>query len=502
MPLVLGVDLGTQSLKAVLCDERLTVLAEHSVPVTTRYPQPGCAEQEPGDWIDALDQVIADVLTLHGVSRAGELSAIGIAGQLDGCVPVGDSGVALGRALIWQDRRAVAEARLADPARVHATTGQVADPSHMAPKIRWLREHGIHAARWHQPVSFLVEHLTGAAVLDPAHASTTMLYDIAAGRWSPALLAAFAIDPDELPAIAPAHSIAGHVRAGVSTRTVVRPLRAGMSSPSAISDLLTGTPVVVGTGDDFATPLGAGLAAPGSLACVLGTAEVVGAISAAPTLDTPAARAASDPWRALAEPMVETHAYPTGAYFIENPGWLSGGAVRWATRMLGLTSDAELDALAASAPPGADGLTFIPALAGAMTPTWRPEARGALHGRSAAHDRAHIARAVLEGLAFASRDVVERLVALGCDAPVVHLLGGGSRSTVWAQIRADVLQRPHDIAARTDTCALGAAMLAAVGAGIVPDLPTACALAQPPARRVHPRGSLDEHYERYRQLVR
>ena len=482
MSLVVGVDLGTQSLKAVLCDERLTVLAEHSVPIATRHPQPGCAEQEPGDWIDALDQVIADVLILHGVSRPGALSAIGIAGQLDGCVPVGESGMALGRALIWQDRRAVAEARLADAARLHAITGQVADPSHMAPKIRWLREHGIHAARWHQPVSFLVEHLTGNAMIDPAHASTTMLYDLAAGRWSPALLAAFAIDPDELPAVAPAHSIAGVMREGV----------------------LAGTPVVVGTGDDFATPLGAGLATPGTIACILGTAEVVGALSAQPTLDIPSARAATDPWRDLPEPMVETHAYPTGAYFIENPGWLSGGAVRWATRMLGLSSDAELDALAASSPPGAEGLTFIPALAGAMTPTWRPEMRGALHGLTAAHDRPHIARAVLEGLAFACRDVVERLVALGvvpAGAPV-HLLGGGSRSTVWAQIRADVLQRPHHIGARTDTCAVGAAMLAAVGAGLVPDLAAACALAPPPARTVQPQASLEAAYERYRQLVR
>jgi len=476
MSFVLGVDLGTQSLKAVLCDERLTVLAEHSVPVTTRHPQPGCAEQDASTWWAAFVEAVA------AVAHDKQVAAIGIAGQLDGCLPVDERGMPIGPALIWQDRRALAEARIPDAARVHATTGQVADPSHMAPKIRWLRDHGIYAARWHQPVSFLVEHLTGNAVLDPAHASTTMLYDLAAGRWSAALLAAFAIDPDELPQIAPAHSIAGHMREG----------------------LLAGTPVVVGTGDDFATPLGAGLATPGTIACVLGTAEVVGALSATPTLDVPSARGASDPWRELAEPMVETHAYPTGAYFIENPGWLSGGAVRWATRMLGLTSDAELDALAATVPPGADGLTFIPALAGAMTPAWRPEMRGALHGLTAAHDRPHIARAVLEGLAFACRDVVERLVALGAvpaGAPV-HLLGGGSRSAVWAQIRADVLQRPHHIAARTDTCALGAALLAAVGAGLVPDLPAACALAPPPARTVEPQQSVDEAYERYRHLVR
>ncbi|HEY1555734.1 MAG TPA: FGGY-family carbohydrate kinase, partial [Kofleriaceae bacterium] len=243
-------------------------------------------------------------------------------------------------------------------------------------------------------------------------------------------------------------------------------------------------------------------AAPGPIALGLGTAEVVGAIAATPILDTPAARAATDPWRALPEPMVETHAFPTGAYFIEHPGWLSGGAVRWATRLLGLASDAELDALAESVPPGAGGVTFIPALAGAMTPTWRPDVRGALHGLSAAHDRAHVARAVLEGLAFACRDVVERLAALGLPARELVALGGGSRSRTWMQLRADALGRPHHVAARADTCAIGAAMIAAVAAGLVPELAAAAAFAPPPAETFAPRASLDEAYARYRSFLR
>jgi xylulokinase len=352
----------------------------------------------------------------------------------------------------------------------------------MAAKICWLREHGVAAARFHQPVSYLVARWTGASVLDPAHASTTMLYDLAAGAWSRELLDAFAIDPGELPDLRPTCTIAG---------PLARPL----------GGILAGVPVAVGTGDDFATPLGAGLAAPGRIACVLGTAEVVGAISTARVLDVPAARAESDPWRALAEPMVETHAYPTGAYFVENPGWLSGGAVRWAVRMLGLADDRELDTLAASAPPGADGLTFVPALTGAMTPVWRPDARGALHGLSAAHGPAHVARAVLEGLAFACRDVVERLAALGLPAGEILALGGGANSRTWLQLRADVLGRPHHACTRSDTCAIGAAMIAAVAAGALPDLATAVTLAPAPAEVYEPRGDLAEAYARYRELV-
>jgi xylulokinase len=203
--------------------------------------------------------------------------------------------------------------------------------------------------------------------------------------------------------------------------------------------------------------------------------------------------------------MVETHAYPTGAFFIENPGWMSGGAVRWAVRMLGLSGDAELDALAAGAPPGAGGVTFVPALAGAMTPVWRPHARGTLHGLAAGHDRAHLARAVLEGLAFAARDVVVRLAALGLPAREVLLLGGGAQSRVWAQIRADVLGLPHHVAARTDATPIGAAMIAAVAAGWAPDLATLAALAPPPSATFTPHAAAGppaaEAYGRYQRLV-
>src|SRR5512143_2617578 len=129
MPLVVGVDLGTQSCKVVLCDERLAVLAEHQVPIATYHPQPGWAEQDVQSWFAAMMTAIGSVLAARGAS-AGDIAAIGIAGQLDGCVGVDDHGTPVGRALIWQDRRAIAETRTIDAARVHAITGQVADPSH------------------------------------------------------------------------------------------------------------------------------------------------------------------------------------------------------------------------------------------------------------------------------------------------------------------------------------------------------------------------------------
>jgi len=465
--LVVGIDLGTQSLKAVVCDEAMRVVGAHGVAIATSFPQPGWAEQDPRAWEAALEPAVAGALGGHDPAA---VVAVALAGQLDGCVAVDGAGEPLHAALIWQDRRAVEHVREVEL----EVTGQVADASHMAPKIGWLRAHGVRAVRWHQPVSYLVARLTGAHVLDPSHASTTMLYDLRSGAWL--------AEAAKLPAIAPATSVAGVLR---------RPL-AGIAA---------GTPVAVGTGDDFSTPLGAGLVAPGPLAVTLGTAEVVGALSATPVFDRPAARAAGDPYRERPSPMVETHVYPTGAFFVENPGWLSGGAVRWAVRMLGVTSDAELDALAGQAPPGAGGVTFVPALAGAMTPEWDADARGSLHGLAAGHDRPHVARAVLEGLAFACRDVAGRLASLGLAAPHVLVLGGGTQSALWLQIRADALGLPHHVAARADTSAIGAAMIAAVAGGVHRDLAAACALAPPPRAVITPRASLDEAYARYQALV-
>jgi xylulokinase len=484
---VVGIDLGTQSLKAVVCDERLGVLGSHAVGYGTSYPRPGWAEQDPRVWEGALAPAIAGALAAAGV-KAGDVAGLAIVGQLDGCVAVDGSGAPLHAALIWQDRRAIAHVVDAPADRVFSVAGQIADASHLAPKTRWLREQGTRAARYHLPVSYLVERLTGEAVLDPGQASTTMLFDLAATTWSPELLTAFGVDAHALPRVAPATAVAGTLT----------------SDGAALTGLPAGTTVAVGTGDDFAAPLGAGIVDSGPIVCVLGTAEVVGAVSSTLVIDTPAGRAASDPWRALPEPMVETHAYPTGAWFVENPGWLSGGAVRWAATLLGCASDAELDALATSAPPGADGVTFVPALAGAMTPQWRGHARGTLHGLTPAHGREHVARAVLEGLAFACRDVVGRLTGLGLPAREVVVLGGGGQSALWLQIRADVLGLRHAVAARTDTAAIGGAMLARAALGQLPDLRGAAAAMPAPTMMVTPgpaRADSDAAYERYRRLV-
>ncbi len=437
----IGVDIGTQSLKAVVTDAQLAPKGVARHPYQVDFPQPGWAEQDPALWEEALAPTIAAALQAAGAVPS-DVRGLGICGQLDGCIAVGDAGRALAPCLIWMDRRADAELAGIPAALVRRQTGITVDAGHMAAKIRWLKRHRLagHAARFHQPVSYMVERLTGAFVIDHALASTSMVCALEQPRYDSELLDRFEIRAAELPRITNAAACAGRLNA----------------TGAGLSGLPAGLAVAVGTGDDFSTALGAGLISPGHVAVGLGTGEVVGALHATALIDDAG--------------LVETHAYPAGGFFIENPGWLSGGAVVWLMAILGLSSPAQLDELAAASPPGADGVTFLPCLSGAMAPRWRPAARGCFYGLTASHGRAHMARALLEGTAFAMRDVIDHLAALGVRTDDILLLGGGARSRLWSQIRADLMDREVFVPQHVDTSPMGAAMLAAVASGAFPCL--------------------------------
>jgi xylulokinase len=473
----LGIDIGTQSLKAILTDADLRPLGSGSVAYRASYPAADRAEQDPALWLSALGPAIAAALSAASADP-GRIRAMAITGQLDGCIGVTATGAPVGRAIIWSDRRAEGALAGLDADLVHDRAGLVRDPTHMGAKIRWCKRHleGTRdVACWHQPVSFMVERLTGARVMDPALASTTMLFGLAAGTWDDTLLAAFGIDRRELPEIAPAASVAGRMT----------------PAGAALSGLPAGLPVAVGTGDDFANPLGAGIAAPGTVAVTLGTGEAISALSELPLRDP--------------DRLVETRAFPTGHFSIGNPGWLSGGAITWFLDTFSVADATVFSRLAAEAPPGSDGLLFLPALSGAMAPLWRPSARACFVGATTSHGKAHFARAVLEGTSHAMRDVIDRLDRIGVDTGRIRLMGGGAASPVWAQIRADLLRRAVEtIADDTDASALGAAVLAAVAGRGARDIAEACSLRDPPLRVTEPQpenqAAQQDAYDRYRSL--
>jgi len=474
--MILGVDIGSQTLKVAVLDSALRIRGRSARGYPLSHPRPGWVEQDPGLWEAALGPAIAEALTSAG-AEAGSVQAIGFCGQLDGCIAVDAAGEALSPCLTWMDRRATAEIADIPPEPVRRIGGLVLDPSHLAAKARWLKRHlaaDRPIARFHQPVSFMVERLTGIAVIDHALASTSMGYDLDGKEYDPALLDRFELTPGELPSIAPAERLAG----GLS------------EAGAALTGLPAGLPVAVGTGDDFATPLGAGLTSPGRIAVCIGTGEVVGGVHATALRD--------------AGRLVETHAYPGGAYFIENPGWLAGGALSWLAKLLQIPDFAAMDALAGEVAPGAEGVRFIPALTGATAPEWLPDARGCFYGLTPAHGRGHLIRALLEGCSFAMRDVIDHLAQIGVETGSLLLLGGGARSRLWAQMRADIAGRPVDIPSYTDSAPVGAAMLAAVAGGLVADLATAAGLLGGDAIRIEPNRdahhAYDAAYGSYRRL--
>jgi xylulokinase len=429
----LGIDIGTQSLKVVILKDGKEILSQSSEAYGMLAPKPGWAEQDPKLWEAALSKAAPAALAGAGLQKH-EIDSLAVAAQLDGCLAVDAQCQPLTDCLVWMDRRAIDSLPVLDSEEQHdfnQRTGLVMDASHMAAKVRWLRanQSGLQDARFHQPTSYLVERLCGAFTYDHALASTSMLYRLADRAYDETLLRMFEIEPAVLPRVARANEVAGQLS----------------EEGARLCGLAAGIPVAVGTGDDFATALGAGVVQPGALLCVLGTAEVVASVSIDPLIDS--------------EKLVETHGY-LGHYLLENPGWLSGGARVWLRSLLSIASDKELDALAATAPPGCEGLSFIPALSGAMAPEWQASARACFYGLTKSHGPAHMARALLEGCAFAMLDVRARLQAMGVGDGSILLVGGGARSNLWAQIRADLCQAPVTRDEESENSAIGAALLA------------------------------------------
>jgi len=482
MGYLIGIDVGSQSVKAVLCSPDGKVIGTAASPCSMSHPASGWSEQNPHDWQTGIESTVRRVVADAAIAPE-DVSHIGLGCQVDGVVPIDERMRPLRDAIIWLDRRAIAQAATmverAGMDRIFAISGLNADASHIAPKIMWLRDEEpetYRAAHLLPPVGgFLTGWLTGRAVQDHANASSTLLYDIRECAWSDELLDVTGVDPSLLAPIVPAHEPAGSLSPEVADAL----------------GLTTSCVVVTGTGDDHAATLGAGVARPGTIVDVTGTAEPVTTVSLSPVFD--------------AGRLVETHANAVdGTLLIENPGFVSGGSTAWLAQALGATQ-AEVFTWAEDAPAGSDGVIFVPALSGATAPRWNDRMRGAFYGLSMNHDRSHLGRAVLEGCAYALRDIVEQIGALGLGGSEIRVVGGGARSRSWTQIKSDVTGIPVRPVLSPEPTALGAAMLAAVAAGVFPDAVAAAeAMSKVSDERYEPDAGHHEIYNRayrtYRRL--
>jgi xylulokinase len=444
---LLGLDVGTTGVKGVAIDENGAVLAtaEEHYPLST--PQPGWAEQDPEDWWQASQRVLAQLPE----------GAIGFSGQMHGLVVLGERDEVLRPAILWNDQRTGAECaeieRRIGLERLIELTGNRALPGFTAPKLLWLQRHEpeLHARIRHilLPKDYVRFRLTGERTIDAADASGTLLFDVAHRRWSDEVCTALDVPLDWLPA--------------------------------AYESTEVGT-----AGDQAAGALGVGIAAPGALSVVLGTSGVIFAVLPAYQCD-PQARL-----------HVFCHAVP-GTWHAMGVMLSAAGSLSWLRQALGAEYGA-LDDEAERWEPGVEGLLFAPYLAGERTPHVDPDARGAFTGLSLRHDRGALARAVLEGVAFGLRDSLELLRELGVEATVGRASGGGARSDLWLRIVASVLRLPLERVQLEEGAAYGAALLAGVREGVFADAGDAVARCVRVRDRIEPEWDYEEHYERFRRL--
>ena len=487
--LFLGLDIGTSGVKAILVSADGTVVTATTTPLALSAPKPGWAEQHPGDWWEAAIQSIRGVLA----ARPNEMvEAIGISGQMHSSVFLDRAGEVVRPALLWCDGRTTAECeeitrRAGGEDRLREWVRNPALEGFTLPKVLWLRNHEPDAyARVATVVlakDFIRFRLTGTLASEPSDASGTLMFDPARLAWSDAILEATAVSRALLPNVGGSSDVLGRVTAAAAQLTGLR----------------EGTPVVGGGADNACGAAGVGVIAPGDAVASWGTSGTVLAPTAEPLVD----------------PKLRAHTFchvAPGTWYVMGVVLSAGGAFAWyrdqlARELAGSPgADAKLDAEASTVPPGADGVTFLPYLQGERTPYRDASLRGAFLGLSLAHSRAHMTRAVLEGIAFALRDSLSILQDLGLSPNHLLLTGGGAKSPFIRQLQANVYGVPVSTVNREEGPAYGAALLAAVGAGAFPDLASAARATltrgapEPPDSRTHE--DYEAVYRRFRASYR
>jgi xylulokinase len=438
--MLLGIDVGTSSTKALLLDDGGRVAGEGSAPHTVRAPRRGWAESDPEDWWASTTAAVRAAVG----PRAQAVRAVGLSGQMHGVVLADAEGRALRPAILWADARSAAalDAYRALPQALVAGLANPLVTGMAGPSLLWLRKHDPRvyaAAAWAlQPKDWLRHRLTGTFATDHSDASATLLYDVAADGWSAAVVERLGLRPDLLAPIRAATDAAGGLRPAAA---VALGLEAGI-------------PVVVGGGDTAVAAVGTGLVGSEEAQLAIGTGAQLIVDLAQPRVD-PSRRthlfraAAPQRWYALAA--------------MQNAGL----ALEWCLRALGRDWAWAYDQ-AFEVPPGADGLTFLPYLSGERTPHLDPCARGGWIGLGLDHGPATMMRAALEGVAYGVRDGLDALHDAGHLVGDVRLVGGGTGDPRWRQLLADVLGRalvPVDV---PHASARGAALLAGAGAGLQP----------------------------------
>lgn len=475
MAYLLGIDVSTTATKALLIDHKGKVVAVSANEYSFDTPHPLWSEQDPPVWWYGAMQSIRSVLADSGAT-GDDIDAIGLTGQMHGLVLLNGDGSVLRPSILWNDQRTGAQCdeirERVGKDRLVQLTGNDALTGFTAPKILWVREHEpeVYERVRHilLPKDYLRYRLSGELGTDKAGAGGTLLLGLEARDWSQEVLDALDIPLDYLPPTFEGPEFTSKVSAAVAEDTGLR----------------EGTPIVAGGGDQAAGAVGTGAVSEGIVSLVLGTSGVVFA-----TINEP-----------YYEPNGLLHAFPhavPGRWHLMGVMLSAAGSLRWYRDTLapGVAYDALLEP-AAEIVAGSDGLLYLPYLTGERTPHPDPLARGAFVGLTVRHSKAHMTRAVLEGVAFGLRDSFELMKGVGLsEITQVRVSGGGAQSPLWRQILADVLDSELVTVNTTEGAAYGAALLAGVGAGVWSDVDSACAETIAVTGETKPNPSSVEQYE-------
>jgi xylulokinase len=471
--LLAGFDIGTSSARGALFDLSGRQVASAGSGYETAWPRPGWAEQDPDDWWRAVLEVLA---RLGAEADLGRVVAAGVCSQVNTHVPLDAAGRPVGPAITWQDVRCADIARELDEQLSDADRMQLLGrsdslyASHLAARAAWLQR--MRPEAWARtrtllsPKDYVNLRLTGAVATDVISPVDAVGMD---GRYAPRLLELVPGLAGVLPALRPFWHVLGPVTAGES-------------------GLPTTCQVVVATMDAWGNLYGSGVTRAGQAMEVAGTSEIIGALSE----------------QAVPTPGIVTFIPVAGLRLHAGPTQAGGDALRWAAQATGLSVPEALEE-AGRARPGSDGLVFLPYLSGERAPIWDASAQGTLFGLQAGQGRPELLRSVLEGVACSARHLLEQVeVAAGLRVASLRSSGGGSRSDLWCQIKADVLGRPVERLAVVESGVLGAALLAGVGAGLLPDLAAAAEAMVHGERTFEPdrlrRDLYTELYAVYREL--
>ncbi|MES1025486.1 xylulokinase [Gloeocapsa sp. BRSZ] len=471
MNMLLGIDLGTSSVKALLLDTHGTIVSEASCAYAVKAPQPGWAETNPEQWWNAVA-----IAVKKAVKNPADVQAIALSGQMHGVVLTDTEGTPLRPAILWADTRSsemLHEYHALD-ADLRTKLANPIAAGMAGASLLWLRQYEpeVYAkARWVlQPKDWLRLRLTGKVAAEPSDASGTLLYDVVSDCWALDVVEALELRFDWLPELLPAsRSIAGNLTL----------------EASAYLELIVNTPVIAGAADTAAAALGNGLIQSGTVQLTVGSAAQIITLRSQPSVD----------------PHGRTHLYraalPQQWYTlaaIQNAGL----ALEWVKGVLGYSWE-QVYAEAFIVPPGCEGLTFLPYLTGDRTPHLNPHARGAWVGLGLHHTRAHLMRAALEGVAFSLKQGLEAITATGVAVTQLRLAGGGTLELAWQQLLADVLQVPLYTTTIAAASARGAAILAGMGIGVFQD-----AIATQTSTHAispdNPDSALEAAWQRYQSL--